>query len=71
MIAATVEETFQLLDSQRTGKGQQEIEEGDRDPDFKGEIGGGHEFHALKGEFLDGYHGNDGGIFDGRNELTG
>ena len=34
-------------------------------------MGGGHDLEALEGEFLNGNHRYDGGIFDGVDELVG
>ncbi len=59
------------LDQQGAGQADHEIDGQDRDPDLEGEKGGGHEFHALEGQFLDGDHRDDGRILDGGDELAG
>jgi hypothetical protein len=62
---------FEPFDSQRATEGQQQIQTGYGDPDFESEVGGGHQLHTLKRQFLNRDDRNDGRVFDRRDELAG
>ena len=50
----------EALDEHRTGQGEGEVHERDGNPDLEGEVGRGHQLHALKGQVLNGNHRHDG-----------
>eukprot|EP01022_Parablepharisma_sp_SALTPOND_P016348 TRINITY_DN2383_c0_g2_i1.p1 TRINITY_DN2383_c0_g2~~TRINITY_DN2383_c0_g2_i1.p1 ORF type:complete len:1264 (+),score=302.28 TRINITY_DN2383_c0_g2_i1:31466-35257(+) len=62
---------FQPAGEHGQGEGHAEVEQRHGDPDFEGEVGGGHELHALEGELADRDDADDGGIFDSGDELPG
>lgn len=60
---AQVQAIFKPLHKQRAGQGKGQIHNGNHDPDFYSVQCARHEFNSLKTELLNGYDGDNRGIF--------